>query len=110
MRKMMPFLFLVTAACGGSMYMPSRAANFDPDGTKEVDDEDVKKAFEAKPQLGERFHVAYYSFDPSKDADVEKAIGAVPGVASVYSIPPLVATGQHRFDETPSTAPLGMKK
>ena len=76
-----------TMACGGSIYMPSRVANFDPDGAAEVNDEDVRKAFEAKPQLGDKFNVAYFSFDASKDADVESAVRDVPGVSSVYAIP-----------------------
>lgn len=101
---------LSTVACGGSLYMPSRVANFDPTGTSEVNDEDVRKAFEAKPQLADRFNVAYFSFDPTKDADVEKAVRAVPGVSSVYAVPALEAIGKHRFDDSPSTQPLSMKK
>ena len=90
--------------------MPSRSANFDPDGEAQIDDRDVQKAFEARPQWADRFNVAYFDFDPSKDDDVEKALRGVPGVGSVYGIPALEATGHHRFDETPSTVPLGMKK
>ncbi len=99
-----------TAACGGSIYMPSRVANFDPDGTAQIDDGDVKRAFEAKPQLGERLNVAYFSFDSSKDDDVEKVVRAVPGVSSVYAIPSLEAVGRHRFDDSQTTQPLSMKK
>jgi hypothetical protein len=99
-----------TVACGGSMYMPSRVANFDPDGAAEINDEDVRKAFEAKPQLGEKFNVAYFSFDESKDADVDSAVRDVPGVSSVYAIPSLEATGKHRYDDSPTSAPLSMKK
>jgi hypothetical protein len=99
-----------TVACGGSIYMPSRVANFDPDGAAEINDEDVRKAFEAKPQLGERFNVAYFSFDASKDGEVDKLVRDVPGVGSVYAIPGLEATGKHRYDDTPTTAPLSMKK
>lgn len=105
---------LATAACGGSVYQPSRVANFDPDGATEIDDDDVKKAFAAKPQLGAENAVAYFSFDPSKDADVEKTLRAVPGVTSVYGIPALAVTGQHRFDDgmTPQAAPtpISIKK
>lgn len=90
--------------------MPSRAANFDPDGTAQIDDHDVQQAFEAKPQWRSDFNVAYFSFDESKNADVEKTLHAVPGVASVYAIPALEATGHHRFDEAQSSAPLSMKK
>ncbi|CAN5502558.1 hypothetical protein BH09MYX1_BH09MYX1_23100 [soil metagenome] len=108
-------LFLGSVACGGSIYQPSRVANFDPDCAAEVDDEDVRKAFAAKPQLGAEINVAYFSFDPSKESDVEKAIRVVPGVASVYAIPTLAVTGQHRFEElgvygAPAPAPFSIKK
>lgn len=108
-------LLLTSLACGGSVYQPSRVAHFDPDGAAEVDDEDVRKAFEAKSQMGDAINVAFFSFDPGKDADIEKAIRAVSGVSTVYSIPALAVTGQHRFEETPSwqapaAAPLGVKK
>lgn len=111
------FLVVLSASavgCGGSLYQPSRVAHFAADSPAEVDDDDIKKAFEAKPQLGDALNVAYFSFDPSKDADVEKAIHAVPGVASVYSIPALAVTGQHRFEDIqpyppPPPAPVSTK-
>jgi hypothetical protein len=107
--------FLSSVACGGSVYQPSRLAHFEADGSAEVNDEDVRKAFEAKSQLGDQLNVAYFTFDPSKEADIEKAIRAVHGVSSVYAIPALAVTGQHRFDDTPSwqapaPAPLSIKK
>lgn len=109
------FLSLTSLACGGSVYQPSRVANFDADGAAEVNDEDVRKAFEAKSQLGEQLSVAYFSLDPSKGADIETAIRAVRGVTSVYSIPALAVTGQHRFDpapgwQAPAPAPISIKK
>lgn len=114
--RLLPYVVLAlgAAACGSSLYQPSRVAHFAPDSAAEVDDDDIKKAFEAKPQLGDALNVAYFSFDPSKDADVEKAIRAVPGVASVYSIPALAVTGQHRFEDTqpyppPAPVPLSTK-
>jgi len=111
MNKLLLGLALSAAtACGGSIYMPSRVANFDPDGAAEINDEDVRKAFEAKPQLGDKFNVAYFSFDESKDADVESAVRDVPGVGSVYAIPALEATGKHRYDDSKADTPLSMKK
>ena len=113
--SLLSIFFLSSLACGGSVYQPSRLAHFEPDGSAEVNDEDVRKAFEAKSQLGEQLSVAYFTFDPSKEADIEKAIRAVPGVSSVYSIPALAVTGQHRFDDTPSwqapaPAPVSIKQ
>jgi len=34
----------------------------------------------------------------------------VPGVSSVYAMPSLEATGKHRYDDSPTNAPLSMKK
>ena len=94
--------------------MPSQVARFDPDGStpSEINDEDIKKAFEARPQLGEHVNVAYVSFDAAKNADVEKALRAIPAVGSVYSIPALAVTGAHRFDDgwAAPAQPLSIKK
>ena len=38
------------AGCGGS-YMPGRTAGFDPEAPQQIDDDDIRKAFEARPQL-----------------------------------------------------------
>jgi hypothetical protein len=85
--------------CGGA-YQPSRAAPLEIDPAVEIDDEDVRKAFEARPQLAERVHVAFYTFDPKRADEIGKMLGRLPGVESVYRIPPLVVTGQRRFQET----------
>jgi hypothetical protein len=95
--------------------MPSRVAHFDPDASTEIDDADVRKAFDARPQLGEHPNVAYFSFDAGKNADIERTLRAIPGVGTLYSIPALAVTGARRFDETPSWAapsvqPLSVKK
>lgn len=95
--------------------MPSRVAGFDPDASSQIDDEDVRKAFEARPQLAEHPNVAYYSLDASKNADIERVLHAIPGVGTLYAIPPLAVTGARRFDETPSwgappAQPLSVKK
>lgn len=106
---------LLLAGCGGSIYQPSKVAGFDPDGSAEINDDDVKKAFEARPQMGESLSVAYFTFDPTKEKDLEDALRDVPGVTSTYAIPALMVTGQRRFDEAPSwqpraAQPLSMKK
>jgi hypothetical protein len=116
-RRLAPFsaIALLLAGCGGAVYQPSKVAGFDPDGAAEINDDDVKKAFEAKPQMGESFSVAYFSFDPTKETEIRDAIHDVPGVTSMYAIPAFMATGQRRFDETSAwpprpAQPLSMKK
>ncbi len=114
---LLPLLFAASIGCGTSVYMPSQVAHFDPDGpATEIDDQDVAKAFAARPQLGDRLNVAYFSFDASKNADVERVLHAIPGVGSVYSIPALAVTGARRFDapapewQAPPARPFSMKK
>jgi len=103
---------MALVGCGGA-YQPSRAAPFDAQPEAEINDEDVRKAFEARPQLGETLHVAYYTFDPKKAGDTQAMLAALPGVASVYRIPPLLVTGQRRYQEDQSWAPpkeMSLKK
>ena len=103
---------LLCAACGGA-YQPSRSAPFDLEPNAEINDEDVRKAFEARPQLPEPLHVAYYPFDPSKAEEVDAMLRKLPTVASVYRIPPLLVTGERRFQESSPWAPpreLSLKK
>ena len=50
--------------CGGASYQASGGVKFDIDGAgREIDDTDVAKAFEARPQISERVRIAYYTFD-----------------------------------------------
>jgi hypothetical protein len=103
---------LSLTACGTS-YQPSRYANFDVDGGLEIDDEDIKKAFEARPQLPAEAQVAYYTFDPEIAKDLDETLGALPGVKGVYRIPSLLITGQRRMEESnPWAQPreVGIKK
>lgn len=83
--------------CGTSVYRPAHHAGFELDPSYEISDDDVRKAFEARPQLPERIHVSYFSFDP-KRADMSGTLGASPRVMDTYSIPPLMVTGERRFD------------
>jgi len=93
-------------ACGVREYRPSRDAAFEIDRDAEIDDEDIRKAFAARPQLpATAFNVAYYTFDPEIAKDLDATLAAVPGVASVYRIPPLLVTGQRRLDEAAHYGP-----
>lgn len=90
---------LALSGCGYS-YQPSRAANFQLDREAEIDDDDIRKAFEARPQMPETsMRVSYYTFDPEIATDLEKTLSQIPGVASVYRIPPLLVTGERRLSE-----------
>jgi hypothetical protein len=109
LRKLLPLFFALSlsslAGCG-SAYSASQGAKFEVDSAKEIDDDDVKKAFDASPQLGDKSRVAYFTFDDSKSDDVERMLKSTQHVESVYRIPALLVTGKRRFQETsPYAAP-----
>lgn len=117
--RVLPFACLALAAlscaagCGGSMYQASSGTRFDADDPREIDDEDVAKAFAARPQLPATMKVAYFSFDDAKADDVDAMLRDLPGVVSTYRVPALLVTGQRRYDEVSPWAPpqpLGVKK
>lgn len=86
-------------ACGSStVYRPGATAGFDFHNPPSIDDADIQKAFDARPQLGAGLKVAYYSFDPNQSDDIEKMLEDVPNVAGTYAIPSLMATGTRRFE------------
>lgn len=90
---------LFLAGCTTSVHRPGLATAFDAQRAREVTDEDIRVAFGAHPQLPERVRVAYFSNDPARDAAIEGAFASIHDVAEVYRIPPLLVTGQRRFDE-----------
>lgn len=97
-------LLTVLAGCGGT-YAPSRAAPFDVAPEAEINDEDVRKAFEARPQVPDKLHVAYYAFDDGKAQQIGDMLRRLPRVESVYRIPALVVTGERRYDAHPAWQP-----
>jgi hypothetical protein len=94
------FALGIGAGCGGGSYQPSRAANFQIDAEAEIDDDDIRKAFDARPQMpSSAIRLSYYTFDPQIADDLDKSLATMPGVSSVYRIPPLLVTGQRRFQD-----------
>lgn len=88
------------AACGAGTYQPSRSTNFQIDAEAEIDDEDIRKAFDARPQMpASSIRLSYYTFDPEIAGDLDQTLATMPGVSSVYRIPPLLVTGQRRMQE-----------
>jgi hypothetical protein len=89
------------SGCGGGSYQPSRSQNFQIDAEAEIDDDDIRKAFDARPQMpASAIRLSYYTFDPEIANDLDKTLATVPGVSSVYRIPPLLVTGQRRNQES----------
>lgn len=120
-RKIIKYLTLsafalgIGAGCGGGSYQPSRSSNFQIDAEAEIDDDDIRKAFEARPQMpSSALRLSYYTFDPEIAGDLDKSLASMPGVSSVYRIPPLLVTGQRRLQENNGyygpTADVSVKK
>lgn len=84
--------------CAPSVYHPGPATAFDPHPSREVTDEDIRVAFDARPQLGDRSRVAYFSYDASRLGEIDAAFRAMPRVAGTYAIPTVMVTGQRRYD------------
>jgi len=93
-------LALATLTGCGVSHMPARNTNFEMDREAEIDDDDIRKAFEARPQMpASSIRLAYYTLDAEVAGDLEKILGGLPGVTSVYRIPSLFVTGQRRLSE-----------
>jgi hypothetical protein len=95
-------LLTSSVGCGGAMYRASEGSRFELESAREIDDNDVAKAFAASPQVPDKPRVAFYTFSDDKASDVEKALASIPNVAGVYRIPPLLVTGKRRFEENAS--------
>ncbi len=109
-------LALLSQGCGTTVYQPSRGFNFDLNAAAEINDDEIRKAFSAKPQIGSSIRVAYYSFDPKKVEELEKMLRAQEGVADVYRIPTVMLSGRRRYDAAPphharpAPKPMSVKK
>ena len=87
-----------TVGCGVAVYRPAGQAGFELDPDYEINDEDVRKAFEASPQLELPAKVGYFSFDASRSDEVGEMLSKAEGVAEVYPLPAFLVTGQHRYE------------
>ena len=90
---------LFAHGCGGQVYVPSRGSGFEMDPAFEINDQDIAKAFAARPQLDKTYRVAYYSFAPERAKALGEMILGLPNVELAYHLPSLLVTGQRRPDE-----------
>lgn len=113
-------LAMLLGGCASAVYRPGASAGFSLDPAHEINDADIRAAFEARPQLRTPVRVAYLVFGDQGVEDIEKALKAIPQVTDVYRIPELLATGRratltpHRDSMHDSRfqprQPLSMKK
>ncbi len=107
---------LMSVGCGSGTYVTRGAVLSGSGPEREIDDDDIRKAFEARPQLGPSFRVAYFSLDPDKGAEVEALAKTIPGVTDVYAIPTILVTGEPRlgavnpYGPSPSPEVVSLKK
>jgi hypothetical protein len=103
-------LLLPLLGCGGTrVYRPSEAWSVAPDAPMQVSDEAIARAFDARPQLPDRVHVAYFGFDPGSTQALGDLIRELPGVASVVPLTSLLVTGQRRFEPAPVPGRLDLR-
>lgn len=94
-----------STGCGGTtFYRPGQAWRVRPEAPAQVNDDDIRAAFEARPQLPARSRVAYFAFDQARTEELGATLRELPGVEGVHEIAPLWVTGERRFDE-PSEEP-----
>ncbi|MCC7537360.1 MAG: hypothetical protein IT379_14150 [Deltaproteobacteria bacterium] len=96
-------------ACGGtSVYRPASAANFQLEDPRDIDDEQIRAAFDARPRVAGPVRVAFYAFGDDRSDEIESMLRALPGVSGTYRIPSLLATGLRREDGArPHASPAG---
>lgn len=101
------------SGCAVAPSVPPRSANIQLEAQPQIDDDEIRKAFEARPQMpASAIRLSYYTFDPEIAGDLDKTFSTMPGVSSVYRIPPLLVTGQQRYQEGPErrTSDVSIKK
>jgi len=111
----MKYLYIIFAlffaGCSGmDVYTPAR---IDPDDSRQINDEDIKKAYEAAPQLAKISNVSVFNAG-NNSGDLSDVISKLPVIGKLYKIPSLLATGEisegryHRYRET--TKPIDIKR
>jgi hypothetical protein len=111
-------LCLAASGCSVASYQP-RPLQLDRE--VEIDDEDIRKAFEAKPQMPAKMTVAFFSLGSQdertlgpgatapgppaageqNDAALAAMLARLPGVEDVYRVPAVAVTGERRFASGP---------
>ncbi len=93
-------LALLGGACGSTTYYrPGTTWRVSPEAPDQIDDDDIRTAFEARPQLPGRARVAYFTFDQPHTEALGAMLRELPRVDGVYEIAPLWVTGERRLEE-----------
>jgi hypothetical protein len=92
------FLALAVLGCGGTLYQPGRGVVVHPDDRREIDDDDIRAAFAARPQMRVPSRIAWFNVAPEHDRAIEQMLSSIPAVAGTYQIPRLLVDGRQRFE------------
>src|SRR5262249_41074904 len=111
-----PFVLAASTGCGAAPAYEPKPLTLDRE--VEIDDDDIRKAFEAKPQMPEHLTVAFYSMGShdertlgpgsraadappvagqQNDAELAAMLAKLPGVDDVYRVPAIAVTGERRY-------------
>ncbi len=81
---------LISSGCGVQVFRPSVVV--DPNDAREISDQDIQKAFKARPQLRLPATLALYEMGP-RDKVLPLHLKKLRGVRTVYEVPSLLVEG-----------------
>lgn len=84
------FATIVLSGCGVHVFRPRVVV--DPNDAREITDQDIQKAFRARPQLRLPATLALYEMGPQDEA-LPRHIKQLRGVRTVYEVPALLVEG-----------------
>ncbi|MEM9073832.1 MAG: hypothetical protein AAGE52_35400 [Myxococcota bacterium] len=104
-------VLVALVGCGGiRRYQPGGSVRLDQAAGYEIDDEEIARAFGARPQMPTPLNVAYFSFESGHNQEIESMLSAIEGVEGVYAIPRVMVTGQRRFQTAEAGQQLSLRR
>jgi hypothetical protein len=103
---------LVMGCSKQGIYTPS--APFNSTNTQEINDEDIKKAYMAKPQIVPPSALAFYNLTQG-EKEFEKGLSTLKKIKSIYKIPSILVEGlgnqeSSHYRQRSETPPVSIKK
>jgi len=90
--KLVSYLIVPVILSGCSVQVFRPRVVVDPYDAREITDQDIQKAFKARPQLRLPATVALYEMGP-RDKDLARHVKQLRGVRAVYEVPSLLVEG-----------------
>lgn len=89
MKLLILSMFIITSCSSMDVYTPAR---IDPNDSRQITDDDIRKAYEATPQLNPVSNISVFNAGP-EHGDISKLISTFPFAGKIYRVPTLLATG-----------------